>query len=104
MKKWGLALALALIIIAVGAWFDWTYHAIQTETAELQSSLPSEESLDKLPLDQTTEQLKLATVACERVASLKANLIARLIRGDEIKALGERCELIKARQDSLGGP
>jgi hypothetical protein len=104
MKKWGLALALALVIIAIGAWFDWTYHAIQTETAELQSSLPSEEGLDKMPLEQSTEQLKLAAVACGRVTSLQGNPLARLLRGDEIKALAERCELIKARQDSPGGP
>jgi hypothetical protein len=104
MRKWGLALALALVIIAVGAWFDWTYHAIQTEVAELPSSLPSEEALDKMPLEQSTEQLKLAMIACGRVASLKANPLARLLRGDEIKALAERCELIKARRDSLQGP
>jgi hypothetical protein len=43
-------------------------------------------------------------ITCARVASLEANPLARLLRGDEIKAHAERCELIKARQDSLGGP
>lgn len=70
----------------------------------IASRLPSEESLDTMSLEQSTEQIKLAMITCARVASLEANPLARLLRGDEIKALAERCELIKARQDSLGGP
>lgn len=71
---------------------------------DIASRLPSEESLDTMSLEQSTEQIKLAMITCARVASLEANPLARLLRGDEIKALAERCELIKARQDSLGGP
>jgi hypothetical protein len=40
---------------------------------------------------------------CGRTAELQANPIARMLRGDEIKALGERCELIKARLASVEG-
>jgi hypothetical protein len=71
---------------------------------DIASRLTSEENLDTMSLEQSTEQIKLAMITCARVASLEANPLARLLRGDEIKALAERCELIKARQDSLGGP
>lgn len=102
MKRLGLILA--ILIIAVSAWFDWTYHSIRTEVAEIPSRLPSEEALNSMPLEQTVEQLKLAMIECDRVASLQANPIARLLRGDEIKSLADHCELIKGRQDSLEGP
>ncbi len=38
MKRAGIVLA--LLIIAVGAWVDWTYHAIRTEISEIGAGLP----------------------------------------------------------------
>jgi hypothetical protein len=102
MKRWGLILAVA--IITVGAWVDWTYHSVRTEIAEIKARLPSEEELDKMPPDQSTEQLKLAMKDCDRVASLEGNPIAQFARGDDLKALSEQCDLIKTRFDSLQGP
>jgi hypothetical protein len=98
MIRWGLILA--AVIIAVGAWFDWTYHAIRTEIAELSSSLPSEEELNR----DTGEQLKAAVADCARVESLKSNLIAKVFKDKALAALTERCDLIKSRHDSLEGP
>jgi len=43
-------------------------------------------------------------IQCDRVASLQANPLARLLRGDEIKSLAEHCDLIKSREDALQGP
>ena len=104
MRKWGLAVALALVIIAVGAWFDWTYHAIQTEVAEIGQRLPSEEELNGMTPDELSGiKLNLA-MGCGRVAELKANPIARLVRGARIKELSDRCDLIKARLAALEGP
>lgn len=99
MKRLGLILA--ALIIGVGAWIDWTYHAIRTEIAELGSRLPSEEALDR---DQTGEQLQAAMTACARVDSLKSNPIATVFKGDAVEALAEHCALIKSRQDALQGP
>jgi hypothetical protein len=102
MKRLGLVLVL---IVAAGAvWAAWTYYSTQGTVRDIASRLPSEESLDTMPLEQSTEQIKLAMITCARVASLEANPLARLLRGDEIKAVAECCELINARQDSLGGP
>jgi hypothetical protein len=64
--KW-FGLVLAIVIIAIGAWFDWTYHSIRTEVTDLGSRLPSQEALDRLPPEQTAETLKLADIDCQRV-------------------------------------
>jgi hypothetical protein len=63
MIRWGLILA--AVIIAAGAWFDWTYHAIRTEIAELQARLPSEEDLNR----DTGEQLKAAVRVANALAT-----------------------------------
>lgn len=99
MIRWGLILA--AVIIAAGAWFDWTYHAIRTELAELPSQIPSEAALNG---DQMGEQLKGAVTACQRVDRLRSNPIARLFKSEAVAALAEQCELIKARQNALQGP
>jgi len=101
--KW-LGLVLAVVIIAVGAWFDWTYHAVRTEIADLQSVLPSEEALDRMAPEQTAEQLNLANSNCLRVDKLKASAIAKLLKGSEIQQLSDQCDLIRARKGSLEGP
>jgi hypothetical protein len=102
MKRVGLILA--LILVAFAAWAGWTYSTTEGKLRDIVSRLPSEESLNAMPAEQTVEQLKLAMVQCDRVACLQANPLARFLRGDEIKSLAEHCELIKSRQDSLSGP
>ncbi len=101
--KW-LGLVLAVVIIAVGAWFDWTYHAVRTEVADLQSVLPSEEALDRMAPDKTAEQLNLANSNCVRVDRLKVSAVAKLLKGSDIQQLSDQCDLIRARKGSLGGP
>jgi hypothetical protein len=102
MKRLGLILA--VLIIAAGAWVDWSYRAARTELAEISSRLPSEEALNAMPLNESVEKLKQAMADCQRVESLKWNPLTRLLKGDEIKTLAEHCELIESRQDSLEGP
>jgi hypothetical protein len=57
-----------------------------------------------MSLEDSATALKRAMIQCNRVASLGANPLARLLRGDEIKVLADHCELIKSRQDALQGP
>jgi hypothetical protein len=101
MKRFGLMLA--LIVVGLAAWAGWTYATTEGSLRDIASRLPSEEALDSMPLEQTGEALKLAMIQCGRVASLQANPLARLLRGDEIKSLAEHCDLIKSRQDALQG-
>jgi len=102
MKRTGLILA--LIVVGLAAWAGWTYATTEGKVRDIASRLPAEQALDSMPLEQTVEALKLAVIQCDRVASLQANPLARLLRGDEIKSLAEHCELIKSRQDALQGP
>jgi hypothetical protein len=102
MKRFGLILA--LIVVGLAAWAGWTYATTEGKVRDITSRLPSEEALSSMPLEQTEEALKLAMIQCDRVASLQANPLARLLRGDEIKSLAEHCDLIKSRQDALQGP
>jgi hypothetical protein len=102
MKR--IALILALILIALGAWIDISYRAARTEIAEIDARLPSEEALNVMALDQTIAALKEAVADCDRVDSLAWNPLTRLFKGDELKSLREHCELIRARQASLQGP
>jgi len=84
--RWGLILA--VIIIAAGAWFDWTYHAVRTEIHELRSRLESDE-------------LKADTKAdCARADELQSNLIARLFKADSLEALAKRCDEIGAGDET----
>jgi len=99
MIRWGLILA--AVIIAAGAWFDWTYHAIRTEIAELQSRLPSAADLDQ---KQTDEQREATVTDCRRVESLQSNLVAKLFKSEDVAALAERCRAITSRSDGSPGP
>jgi hypothetical protein len=102
MKRLGLIVA--LVIVALAGWLGWTYTQTDHEVRDLNSRLPSEQDLDRMPLEETTEQLKLASIDCTRVATLQASTIARLFKGSEIDALAGQCDLIRARRDSLEGP
>jgi hypothetical protein len=95
---------LAIVIIAVGAWFDWTYHSIRTEVTDLGSRIPSEEGLDRLTPEQSAETLKAAESDCLEVDQLAASSVARLVRGKKVAKLAEQCQLIRARKGSLEGP
>jgi len=102
MKRLGLILA--VLIIAIGAWTDWSYRAARTAIAEIKSRLPSEEALNAMPLDETKQAVAAAMADCRRVEGFKWNPLVTLLKGDEVKALTEHCELIKSRQDALEGP
>jgi hypothetical protein len=102
MKRFGLILA--LIIVALAAWLDWTYHAVRTDVTELGASLPSVEDLSKGSPEENAEKLKRAVEDCKRVDRLEASFVARYVRGLEIKQLAEQCELIRAQAQAVEGP
>ncbi len=99
-----IGLLLISVLAVLSIWAGWTYRTTETCVRDIDSRLPSEQALNALSLEDSVEALKLAMVQCDRVASLRANPLARLLRGDEIKSLAEHCELIKSRQDALQGP
>jgi len=99
-----LGLILAVIIVALAAWLDWTYRAIRTDVADLGSSLPSVEVLSKGTPEENAEKLKRAEADCRRVDRLKASFIAGYFRGSEVEALAEQCVLIRSQAQALGGP
>lgn len=102
MKRVGLIIA--VIIVALGAWVDWTYHAVRTDVTELSASLPTVDDLSKGPPEENAEKLKRAVEDCGRVDRLKSSFIARYLRGAEITQLGEQCELIRAQAQAVEGP
>jgi hypothetical protein len=95
---------LIVVLAGLSVWAGWTYRTTETRVRDIDSRLPAEQALDAMSLEESVEALKLAMIQCDRVASLQANPLARLLRGDEIKSLAEHCELIKSRQEALQGP
>lgn len=89
MIRWGLVVA--AILIAAGAWFDWSYHAVRTELAELQSRLKDGPGAD-------------TTADCARVGALQANPIARLFKSEELAALAARCDEMKSQGPGAKSP
>lgn len=104
MRGFRLGLIVAAVVVAVGAWFDWTYHAMRTEIAELQARLPSQTTLDEMPLADTIAALNTALADCARVEELERNLVVQAFKADEIAPLAQQCELIEDRAESLDGP
>ena len=102
MKR--LRFVLAMILIAAGSWLAWGYFAAQDMVKDISDRLPSQESLDAMFHEETEAALNRAMVVCGRLTTLQWNPIARMLRGDEIAALAEHCELIEARQRALSGP
>jgi hypothetical protein len=52
-------MVLVLIVAAGAVWAAWTYYSTEGTVRDIASRLPSEESLDTMPLEQSTEQIKL---------------------------------------------
>jgi len=92
MIRWGLILA--VVIIAAGAWFDWTYHAVRTEIHELHSRLAS---ASQRPSADTQAD-------CGRVHELHSNPIARMFMPHGLATLTEACDHIAAQGGAESNP
>ena len=102
MRKIGLPLA--VVVLLVGLFIAWSYLTTENNVGAIEARLPSEEQLNAMsPEELAALKSKLAST-CDRVAGLAKDPISRYLRGDAIKALGDRCDLIKARLASVEGP
>ena len=102
MRKIGLPLA--VVVLIVGLFIAWSYLTTLNNVGAIGSRLPSEEQLNAMtPEELAAIKAKLAG-DCDRVSGLAKNPISRYLRGDAIKALSDRCALIKARLGSVEGP
>jgi hypothetical protein len=97
MKRAGIVLA--LLIIAIGAWADWTYHAIRTEISEIGVGLPSEEQLNAMSPDELAGIKSNLASSCGRVGELSQP--HRTVPPRLCPTAGD---LIKARLASVEGP
>jgi hypothetical protein len=64
------------------------------ELDDIRARLVTEEALTHPDDPETTSGIKLAPIQCARIYDLRANPIARRLRGTEIRALWDRCERI----------
>src|SRR6476646_7604396 len=92
MKR--LALILVLIVAAGAVWAAWTCYGTEGTVRDIASRLPSEESLDTMSLEQSTEQIKLAMhlrprrkprgqPTCPAVAGRRDQGPCRAVRADQ---------------------
>jgi hypothetical protein len=102
MKKIGLPLA--LVVLLAGLFIAWIYLTTLNNVGAIAGRLPSEEQLNAMSPDQLAGIKARLTMDCERVFALAKNPISRYFRGDAIKVLADRCDLIKARLASAEGP
>ncbi|MGH6734787.1 MAG: hypothetical protein ACRECX_01710 [Methyloceanibacter sp.] len=102
MKWVGILLACALVAaIGLGVF----YHRVGQELEDIRARLVTEAQLEHPDEPETASGIKLAPIHCVRVYDLRADPIARRLRGDEIRALWARCEKIAdmaAGLDKLG--
>jgi hypothetical protein len=102
MKKIGLPLA--IVVLLAGLFIAWSYLTTENNVGALEARLPSEDQLNAMSPDELGATKPKLTSACAKVAGMAANPIARYARGDAIKSLADRCDLINARLGSVEGP
>jgi hypothetical protein len=83
------------VLVAVGGFaLGYYYYWVGKELEDITSLLVTEEQLAHPEDPATTSGIKLAPIQCARVYDLRANPVARRLRGNEIRALWARCEKI----------
>ena len=84
---------IAAVILGLGGL--WLYsNWVEDELEDIRSRLVTEAQLEHPDDANTTSGIKLAPIQCARIYDLRANPIARRLRGDEIRKLWRRCEKI----------
>jgi hypothetical protein len=104
--KWIVVLGVVGAVAAAAA-LGYYYHWVGGELDDIRARLVTEAQLEHPDDPETTSGIKLAPIQCARVYDLRANPIARRLRGDEIRALWARCEKIAdmaSGLDKLGKP
>lgn len=90
--KVGIAAAVLIAAAAVG--LGACYYWVGQELDDIRARLVTEEQLEDPESAETASGIKLAPIQCTRVYDLRANPIARRLRGDEIRSLWRHCERI----------
>ncbi len=91
--KIGIVVAVLLAIAALaglGAYYSW----VGQQLDDIRARLVTEAQLEHPDEPNTTSGIRLAPIQCARVYDLRANPIARRLRGTEIRRLWARCEKI----------
>ncbi|HZP08951.1 hypothetical protein [Methyloceanibacter sp.] len=99
-----IGLPLAIVVLLAGLFIAWSYLTTLNNVAAIAGRLPSEEQLNAMSPDELAAIKTKLTSDCERVSGLAKNPVSRYFRGDAIKVLSDRCDLIKARLGSAEGP
>ena len=89
----GIAVAVLLAVatlVGLGAYYYW----VGRQLDDIRSHLVTEAQLEHPDEPETTSGIKLAPIQCAHVYDLRANPIARRLRGDEIRGLWAHCEKI----------
>jgi hypothetical protein len=87
-------IAVAVLVIAAAAGLGYYYYWVGQELDDIKGRLVTAEQLEHPDEPETTSGIKLAPIQCARVYDLRANPIARRLRGNEIRALWAHCEKI----------
>ncbi len=104
--KLGIAVVI-LCAVAAAAGLGYYYYWVGQELDDIRARLVTEAQLEHPDEPATTSGIRLAPIQCVRVYDLRANPIARRLRGDEIRGLWARCEKIAdmaSGLDKLGKP
>jgi len=101
MKRVGIAAALLVAAIAAGLGLMFYREAVEREIADIRSRLVSETALAHPDDAETMSGIRLAPVQCERVFDLRANMIAHVLKGAELDALWQHCQLIADMESGL---
>jgi len=83
-----------LLAAATAAGLGVYYYRVGLELDDIRTRLVTPEQLEEPHQSETASGIKLAPIQCARVYDLRANPIARRLRGDEIRALWAHCERV----------
>jgi hypothetical protein len=91
--KVGIAVAV-LVAVAAALGLGFYYYWVGQQLDDIRSRLVTETQLEHPDEPETTSGIRLAPIQCARVYDLRANPIARRLRGDEIRGMWRHCEKI----------
>jgi hypothetical protein len=89
-----LIVVILLLAVAGAAALGVYYWRIGEALDEIRAELVTAEQLEAPDAPETRSGIEGAPALCERVYDLRANPIARRLRGDEIRRLWAHCEKI----------
>jgi len=89
----GIAVVVAAAILGLGG-LGLYYAWLGRELDDIRSRLVTEAQLEHPNDPAVTSGIRLAPIQCSRVYHLRANPIARRLRGEEIRGLWAHCERI----------